>query len=89
MDDLEFLVAGHSVLEIKKSLEKAEKTALNWAAGHSITYYISKTKAILFSKARNQMLTKQLSNIPLKVGNRTIFFNKKATRWLRMWFDSR
>ena len=29
MDDLRFLVAGHSVLEIKKSLEKAEKIALN------------------------------------------------------------
>ena len=89
IDDLGFLVAGHSVLEIKKSLEKAEKMALNWAAGYAVTYDISKTEAILFSKAQNQKLTKQLSTIPLRVGDQTIFFNKKATRWLGMWFDSR
>lgn len=89
MDDLRFLVAGESVLEIKKSLEKAGKIALNWAADHAVTYDIGKTEAVLFSKARNPKLKKQLSNIPLRLVDQTIFFNKEATRWLGMWFDSR
>ena len=80
----DFLVAGHSVLEIKKLLEKVGKIALNWAAGYAVTYDISKTEAILFCKAQNQKLTKQLSNIPLSVGDQTIFFNKEATQWLGM-----
>ncbi len=88
MDDLGFLVAGHSVLEINKSLEKAGKIALNWAVGHAVTYDISKTEAILFFKAQNQKLTKHLSTIPLRVGDQTIFFNKKAKKWLGIWFDS-
>ena len=89
MDNLGFLVAGHSMLEIKKSLEKAGKIALNWAAGHAVTYDIGKIEAILFSKARNAKLRKQLSDILLRLGKRTIFFNKEATQWLGMWFDSR
>ena len=38
--DLGFVVAGHSVFEIKKSLEKAGKIALNWAASYVVTYDI-------------------------------------------------
>ena len=51
MDDLGFLVAGQSVLEIKKLLEKVGKIALNWAACHAVTYDINKTEVIPFSKA--------------------------------------
>lgn len=89
MDDLGFLVEGHSVLEIKKVLEKVGRIALNWAAGHAVTYDISKIEAIFFSKAQNTKLRKQLFDILLRLGDQTIFFNKKATRWLGVWFDSR
>ncbi len=89
MDNLGFLVAGQSVLEIKKSLEKAGKIALDWVIDHAVTYDIDKIEAVLFCKARNPKLRKQLSDIPLRPGDQTIFFNKEATRWLRMWFDSR
>ncbi len=80
MDDLGFLAAGHSMLELKKLLEKAGKIALNWAADHEVTYDIGKTKAILFSKARNAKLRKQLSNILLRLGEQTIFINEEATQ---------
>lgn len=83
MDDLGFLVERHSVLEIKKVLEKARRIVLNWAAGHAVTYDISKIEAILFSKAQNTKFRKQLFDIPLRLGDQTIFFNKKATQWLR------
>ena len=80
MDDLGFLVAGKSIPEIKKSLEKAGKITLDWGTRNVVTYDISKTEAILFSKARNQKLAKQLMATELKFGGQTIWFNKKATR---------
>lgn len=51
MDNLGFLVAGTSILEIKKLLEKARKITLDWGTRNAVTYDISKTEAILFSKA--------------------------------------
>lgn len=82
MDDMGFLVEGHSVLEIKKVLEKAGKIVLNWATDHAVPYDVGKIEAILFSKAQNTKLQKQLSDFPLRLGDQTIFFNKKAIRWL-------
>ena len=58
MDDLGFLVAGKSMLEIIKSLEKAGKITLDWGTHNAVTYDITKTEAILFFKARNQKLVK-------------------------------
>lgn len=84
IDDLGFLVEGQSVLEIKKSLKKAGKIALDWATDHTVTFNIGKIEAMLFSKTRNPKLRKQLSDIPLYLGDQTIFFNKEATRWLEM-----
>ena len=49
---------------------------------------MSKTEAILFSKARRQKLTRQLSEAELKVGGQTVLFNKEATRWLGIWLDT-
>lgn len=88
MDDFRFLVASKSMLEIKKSLEKAGKITLDWGTRNAVTYDISKTEAILFSKARNQKLVKQLTDTQLEFGDQIIRFNQKATRWLGMWLDS-
>lgn len=41
-------------MRIKKILEKARKITINWGISNAITYDISETKAILFSKARNK-----------------------------------
>ncbi len=56
VDDLGFLTAGNSVIEIKKTLEKAGKITLEWETRNAVTYDISKTEAILFSRARKQRL---------------------------------
>ncbi len=60
MDDLGFLAAGNSVIEIRKILEKAEKITLDWGRRNAITYNIGETEAVLFSKARKQKLLEQL-----------------------------
>lgn len=52
MDNLKFLVAGNSVLKIRKILKKAEKMTLDWEMRNAVTWNISKTKTILFLKAR-------------------------------------
>ena len=49
---------------------------------------MSKTEVVLFSKARHQKLAKQISETQLRFGGETVFFNKKATWWLRVWLDS-
>ena len=49
---------------------------------------MSKTEAVLFSKARHQKLIKQISENQLRFGGKTVFFNKEATRWLGVWLDS-
>ena len=50
-DDLRFLTAGSSVLEMKKALEKARNTTLDLGTYNVVIYDISKTEAILFFKA--------------------------------------
>lgn len=62
--------------------------ALHWGKTNAVTYDNSKTEAILFSKARNQKLTKQLSETELRFGGHVISFSQEATRWLGMWLDS-
>lgn len=51
VDDLGFLIGGHSPREVGRILEKAGQSALEWGANNLVTYNISKTEAILFSKA--------------------------------------
>lgn len=41
IDDLAFLAAGNSIIEIKKILEKAGKIPLDWGARNAVTYGIS------------------------------------------------
>ena len=55
---------------------------------NAVTYDISKTEAVLFSKLYRQRLSKQLQETKLKVGDEHISFNKEATRWLGVWLDS-
>lgn len=65
MDDLGFLAAGKSMLEIKKSLDKSDKITLDWEVHNAVTYDISKTKAILVSRAWSQKLVQQLTDTKL------------------------
>lgn len=58
VDDLGFLAFGWSINIIGKLLEKVGKISLEWGSNNSVTYDISKTEAVLFSKARHQRLIK-------------------------------
>ena len=52
MDDLGFIVAGPSIKEIAKTLEKVSKAVLQWGKDNVVTYDTGKTELVLFSKAR-------------------------------------
>ncbi len=78
MNDLRFLVGGNSVIEIKKTLEKAGKIALDWDTRNAIMYDIGKTVAMLFPKARKQRLLEQLTTIEQRFGDQIVKFNQEA-----------
>lgn len=69
-------------------LEKTGKITLDWGENNVVTYDINKTETILFSKARNKKLTKQLFETKLWLGSQVIFFSQKAIQWLEIWLDS-
>lgn len=76
------------MIKITKTLKKAGHIALEWGAKNAVTYDMSKTEAVLFSKARQQKLTRLLET-RLRVSGETLLFEKDATRWLGVWLDSR
>ncbi len=88
VDDLAFLTSDRSINKVARLLEKAGKIALKWGTNNSVTYDMSKTEAILFSKARRSKLARQISETRLKIGGEIVNFNKEATRWLGVWLDS-
>ena len=81
MDNLSFFTFGHSTSIVEKLLKKAGKIALKWGDKNSVTYYISKTEVVLFFKAHNQKLAKQISKTQTRFGRETISFNKEVTRY--------
>ena len=88
IDDLGFIASGNSVKEVVKTLENVAKAVLEWGKQNAVTYDVSKTEAVLFSKSHRQRLSKQLREAKIKVGDEKISFNKEATRWLGIWLDS-
>ena len=88
VDDLGFIASGNSVKEIVKALEKVAKEVIEWGRLNAVTYDMSKTEAVLFSKSRRQRLNKQLRKAKIQVRSEKISFNKEATRWLGVWLDS-
>ena len=87
IDDLGFITADRSIGKIAKTLEKVGQIALEWGAKNAVTYDISKTESVLFSKARWRKLTKLLET-RLEIGGETVHFKKEPTRWLGVWLDS-
>ncbi len=88
VDDLGFIASGSSVKEVIKLLENVAKVVLEWGRLNAVTYDLSKTEAVLFSKSHRQQLNKQLRETKIEVGTKQISFNKEATRWLGVWLDS-
>lgn len=46
---------------------------------NTVTYNISKTKVVLFSKARKQKMVDKVTTIKLKFGGQVVKFNQEAT----------
>ena len=88
VDDLGFIASGSSVKEVVKALGNVAQAVLELGGLNAVTYDVSKTEAVLFSKSHRQRLNKQLRQAKIKVGNKKISFNKEATRWLGVWLDS-
>ena len=88
IDDLGFSIADQSISKIAKTLEKVRQIAIEWGANNAVTYNISKTKAVLFSKACWQKFIKLLET-KVRIARKTIYFKKEATQWLRIWLDSK
>lgn len=60
VDDLGFIASGSEVKEVVKTLEKVAKKLIEWERQNTVTYNMSKTKVVLFSKSYWQRLHKQL-----------------------------
>ncbi len=58
VDDLGFIAAGSSVKEVAKTLENVVQVVLKWGKLNAVTYDVSKTEAVLFSKSHRQRLNK-------------------------------
>ena len=58
VDDLGFIASGNSVKEIVKALEKVAKEVIEWGRLNAVTYGMSKTEAVLFSKSHRQWINK-------------------------------
>ena len=60
IDDLGFIASGSSVKKVVKTLENVAKAVLKWGGQNVVTYDVSTTEAMFFSKSHQQRLNKQL-----------------------------
>lgn len=51
IDILSFLISGNFISIMAKLIKKASKIVLEWGANNLVTYNMSKTEVVLFSKA--------------------------------------
>ena len=60
VEDMGFIASSSSVKEIVKAFEKVAKEVIEWGRLNKVTYDISKTEAVLFSKPHWHRLSNQL-----------------------------
>lgn len=87
VDDITWIASGRSVREISEQLSRASRLAIRWGQTNAATFEIRKTEAILLSRSRRHWRDK--INEGVRVGDQTIPYNRRATRWLGIWIDSR
>jgi ribonuclease HI len=85
-DDIGIIAVGSSVRDITKILEAAGLEAIQWGLLNKIGFEVDKTEAVLFTRKRK--LAKQIKQAKIRLKNKSISFNKEATRWLGIWLDS-
>ena len=82
VDDVAWWASGKTEEEVAKNLEKAAAASLAWAADNGIAFDPEKTEAALFRRKQTP------PSMAVKVGNKSVPFNKEATQWLGIWLDS-
>src|SRR5215210_6804692 len=89
MDDLQWSVAGNSVEEVSRRLEKVAGDTIAEGANLGITFDVAKTEAIWFAPGPKGR--RKAASVParqLRIGAHRVPYNKAATRWLGIWLDS-
>ena len=88
-DDVTWIAAGTSVREISIQLGRAAETAIRWGRSNVVAFEISKTEAILLSRSRRHW--KDRASDGVRIGDQIVPdpYNRKVTRWLGIWIDSR
>jgi len=81
-DDISWWAEGATDEEVAGRLSRVGEVAIEWAARNGVVFDHDKSEAMLFSRKR------RVPTATIKVGEREIGFNKKATRWLGIWLDS-
>lgn len=87
VDDLGSIASGISVKEIARIVDTVATTVLESGIANAVTYDTSEKEAVIFSRFHRQILSKQLREIKIKVGNEKTMSNKEATKWLGVWLD--
>jgi len=83
VDGVAWWAEGKSEKETAEALGRAADSALEWADNNGITFDHAKTEAMFLSKRRRKPTES------VQVGEHAVPFNKHATRWLRVWIDSK
>lgn len=87
VDDLGSIASGISAKEIARIVDTVATTVLEPGIANAVTCDTSEKEAVIFSRFHRQILSKQLREIKIKVGNEKTMSNKEATRWLGVWPD--
>ena len=89
VNDVLWLATGKSVQEVSEKLERAGKEAIQWGKMRDVEFESRKTEAILFSRNRRHWKNRTGGSTQIRLQDRTVPYNRKATRWLGVWLDSR
>jgi len=86
VDDVAWLVEDKDEDSLSARLEEATTVAQEWANANAVCFDTSKTEAVVLSGRRR---TNTANARGIQVGDKTVHFNKHATRWLGVWLDSK
>lgn len=79
INDLGFIIAERFISKIAKTLKKVTHILFEWGTNNAVIYDMSRMEIILFSKARQQKLTRILE-IRIRVGKKTVLLKKDAIK---------
>ena len=85
-DNIGIIAVESSIRDTTKTLEAAGLEAIQWGLQNRISFEVDKTEAVLFTKKRK--LAKEVKQARIRLENKSIRYNKEATRWLGIWLDS-